>query len=64
MKTFIITTVLDVADSCEDRKADISMIRRYIGELSRSRVIKKDCYREKVILKIESVKSEVFEIFK
>lgn len=64
MKTFIITTYLEVADSCEDRSANISMVRRYVGELSQSRVVKKDCFREKVVLDIKSAKSEVFEVFK
>lgn len=63
MKTFIITTVLNVADSCESRKADITMVRRYVNDIARSRIIKRDCFREKVVLDVKKVTSEVFEVF-
>lgn len=63
MKTFVITTVLRVADACQNRSADINMVRRYVNELSQSRVVDKPSLRGQIVLKVENVKSEVFEIF-
>jgi hypothetical protein len=62
MKTFVTTIIIKTADSLNNRKPDIDMIKRYLQNIVVARVVEETFFRQTVKLKIENVKVQVQEI--
>lgn len=62
MKTFVITTVLTVMDVCKEYRATKEMVERLMIEKTQTGVIDENCFRQRVVLNVQNVHSEVMEL--
>lgn len=62
MRTFVTTIIIKTADSLNNRKPDVNMIKRYLQNVVAVRVVEETLFRQNVKLKIEDVKIQVQEI--
>jgi hypothetical protein len=62
MKTFVTTIIIKTADSLNNRKPDVDMVKRYLQNVVAVRVVEEKLFRQSVKLKIEDVKVQVQEI--
>ena len=58
----VATIIIELAENCEGRKADIDMIQRYISCRFCKGLVKEDNFRGRILLNIRKTRSSVIDI--
>jgi hypothetical protein len=62
MKTFVTTIIIKTADSLNNRKPNVDMVKNYLQNVVAVRAVAESFFRCSVVMNIEDVKIQVQEI--